>query len=190
MLDTSIDSRAADAQHFAAASLWIGLITIGSVLGSLAFACAAPLAAMATIAGLKMRMGEGLALVGAAWLANQLVGFLVLDYPQTGDSFAWGAAIGVAGLAAFAAAAATTRMRLQEIAAVVAAFAAAFAAYEATLFAATAVLTSSDAAFSGEVVLRLLQVNAVALVALVAAYWIAVTLRLLRPQPSSTPHIA
>ncbi len=185
MMDTSIDSKATNEQQFTAASLWIGLVTIGSVLGSLAFACVAPLAAMATIAGVKMRTREGLALVGAAWLANQLVGYLVLDYPRTWDSFAWGAAIGVGGLAAFVAATLTRHVRLPELVAIVAALPAALAAYEATLFAATAVLPSSDAAFSGEAILRILQVNAVSLVALLAAYRAAVILGLLKSEQTA-----
>lgn len=190
MMDTSIEAKSGDGHRFAAVSLWIGLVTVGSVLGSLAFACAAPLAAMATIAGLKMRAGEGLALVGTAWLANQLVGYLVLDYPQTWDSFAWGAAIGVASVVAFAAAVLTTKVRLQEVLAMVIAFAAAFVAYEATLYAATAVLPYSAAAYSAAVILRILEVNAVALVALMMAYRAVVMLRLLKPLPLATPTTA
>lgn len=191
MMHTSIETnRAVGSNNTPAAALWIGLVTIGSVLGSLAFACAAPLAAMAAVAGLKMRTGEGLALVVAAWLANQLVGYLVLDYPQTWDSFAWGAAIGIASVLAFAAATSIARVRLPEPVAIVAAFVAAFAVYEAALYGATAALPSSAEAFSATVILRILQVNAVALVALLLVHRAAVVLRLLKPKPVELPTMA
>jgi len=191
MMDTSIETNRMEAStDTAAAALWIGLVTIGSVVGSLAFACAAPLAATAAVAGLKMRTGEGLALVAAAWLANQLVGFLVLDYPQSWDSFAWGAAIGIASVIAFAAAALLARMRLPELAAIAAAFAAAFGVYEAALYAATAALPSSSEAFSGAVIVRILEVNAVALIALLLAHRGMVMLRILKPLPIGTPTTA
>ncbi|MGQ0570363.1 MAG: hypothetical protein ACT4P5_12715 [Armatimonadota bacterium] len=172
------------------AALWIGVVTIGSVLGSLAFACAAPLAAMATIAGLKMRNGEGFALVGAAWLANQLVGYLILEYPRTWDSFAWGGAIGIASALAFVAAAAVATIHMRALVTILLAFGAAFLAYEGMLYAATAVLPSSDGAFSAEVVMRILEVNAVALVLLIAAHRAAVMLRLLKPLPICAPTTA
>ncbi len=117
-------------------------------------------------------------MVGAVWLSNQLVGFLILDYPRTGESFAWGAAIGAGTLAAFLAALLVGRMKIHDLAAVGAGFVAAFAAYEAMLYAATFVLPSSDAAFSSDVVLRVLEVNAVSFGLLVLALHVAVRLRL------------
>lgn len=191
MIDTMTNTKQDDGMSkTAAATVWIGLVAAASVLGSLAFACAAPLAAIAALAGLKMRTCEGLALVGAAWLANQLVGYLILGYPQSWDSFGWGAAIGVASLLAFAAAALVARLRAPAIAAVAAGFLAAFAAYEAALFAATAVLPSSEAAFSGAAVLRILEVNAVALVLLLLAHRAAAALGLRRPLPLAAPAAA
>lgn len=165
----------------AAVAVWIALVTIGSVLGSLAFACAAPLAAMAAVAGLKMRAPEGMALVGTAWLANQIVGFLVLGYPHTFETYAWGAVLGLSAFAAYGAAALTTRLRLPSAVAIVAAFLAAFAADQAVLFGATPLLGMSETGFSSAAVLLIFQVNVVALAALLVAYWAAVQVRLLRP---------
>lgn len=182
MHTTTANSRGNGLSETAAAAIWIGLVTIGSVLGSLAFACAAPLAAMATIAGLKMRHGEGLALVGAAWLANQLVGFLVLDYPHTFDTFAWGGAIGIASVAAFIAAALVARLHTAPVISVLAGFLAAFAAYEATLFATALVLGGSETGFSGAAVLRIFEVNVVGLGVLLVAYRAAALMHLVRPQ--------
>ena len=67
--------------------LWIALVAACIVIGSFAFACAAPMIAVATFAATKMRIGEAFTVVLVAWLANQLVGYLVLGYPQTWDSF-------------------------------------------------------------------------------------------------------
>jgi hypothetical protein len=164
-----------------ASALWVGLVAGLSVLGSLAFACAAPLAAIAALAATKMRAAEGLALVAAAWLANQLVGYLLLDYPQTFESFAWGAAIGIAALAGFAAAHAVSRAGMPEVAALLLALGAAFVAYEATLFAATAVLSSSEEAFSIAIVGRIFAINAIAFAGLVLLHRGAIALHVLRP---------
>src|SRR3954462_4631533 len=84
----------------AGVAIWIALVSGSSVLFSLALACATPFAALATVSGLALRRGPALALVGTAWLANQAVGYGLLNYPRTPDSFAWGAAIGIAALAA------------------------------------------------------------------------------------------
>jgi hypothetical protein len=43
-----------------------------------------------------MRKREAFALTGANWFANQIIGYGCLHYPRTWDSFAWGAAIGIA----------------------------------------------------------------------------------------------
>jgi hypothetical protein len=168
-------------ENAVASALWVALIAGLSVIGSLAFACAAPLAAIAALAGTKMRAGEGAVLVVAAWLANQLVGYLLLDYPQTFESFAWGVAIGIAALAGFAAAHAVSRAGLPEVVALLLALGAAFVAYEATLFAATAVLSSSEEAFSIAIVGRIFAINAIAFAGLVLLHRGAIVLHVLRP---------
>jgi len=73
---------------------------------------------------------EGLALVIVSWLANQFVGFVLLSYPHTADSYAWGAAIGVSAVIGFLAARAATRAEMSEPVALVLAFVVAFVAYQ------------------------------------------------------------
>ncbi len=144
---------------------WIALLTAATVLFSLAFACATPFAALACVAALKLQRRDAFLLVGASWLVNQLLGYGVLNYPQTWDSFAWGAMIGIGALAATAAAfEIDARVRQSSSAqavvlSTVASFASAFVAYQAVLFAATAFLPSSEAAFSARVVLDILKIN-------------------------------
>lgn len=153
---------------------WIALLTAASVLFSLAFTCATPFAALACVAALKLQRRDAFLLVGASWLVNQLVGYGVLNYPQTWDSFAWGAVIGVGALAATAAVFeidARVRKRGAAQAAVlsvVASFAIAFVAYQVVLFAATSFLPSGEAAFSAGVVLDILKINIAAFAGLLA----------------------
>jgi len=69
---------------------WITLLTIASVLFSFALTCATPFPALASLAALHMNRRDAFALIGVSWLANQIVGYGFLHYPQTWDSFAWG----------------------------------------------------------------------------------------------------
>ena len=152
---------------------WIALLTAASVLFSLVFACATPFAALACLAALRLERRDAFALVGASWLVNQVVGYGFLHYPQTWDSFAWGAVIGVAALAATAIAfPVEARLRserpLGSVVSAVSALFAAFVTYEVVLFAATAFLPSGSAAFSIEVVLDILKINVGAFVGLLA----------------------
>jgi hypothetical protein len=128
--------------------IWIALIVGSSILFSLALACATPFAALGTVAGTKMVRRDAIALVIVTWLANQLIGYFILGYPRTWDSFARGAAIGVAAILATFIAIESTRWSGATLKAIVIAFLAAFITYEGTLYAATALLPSSDEAFS------------------------------------------
>lgn len=88
---------------------WPFLLAAGGAFGSLAFACAAPFVAIAAMSGATLAPRMALATILAMWVANQAVGFSLLDYPQTVNTAAWGLAIGVAVLAATAAAALASR---------------------------------------------------------------------------------
>lgn len=166
--------------------LWIAIVAFASVLFSLALACATPFAAIATVAGVNMRLRAALSLTAFAWLANQAIGYLVLGYPTTWDSFAWGAAIGIAAILGVVAVAAIRRGLPNQIVATIAGFLAAFCVYELALYAATAVLPSGDGAFSMAVVLEIFWTNALALIGLFALHRLAVTIGLIAPVSSET----
>ena len=117
--------------------LWIALVASCTVLASVAFACAAPLAAVATFAGTRMRVRAGCVVVGVAWLANQLIGYLLLGYPRTWDSLGWGAAIGIATALGFVGTVAVFRAGLRDPVMTAMGLAVSFIVYEATLLAAT-----------------------------------------------------
>lgn len=77
----------------------LALLVVGiSTLLSLALACVAPFAAVAAIAAAQMRWPLAIGTVMAAWAGNQLVGYGLLNYPQTSSSFMWGAVIALASL--------------------------------------------------------------------------------------------
>ena len=152
--------------------LWIGLLAAASVALSFNLSCATPFAALATLAALHMRKADGLALVVLAWALNQVVGYCALDYPRDAESFAWGALIGVAAIAAFltASSLAPRLAQLGQIPMMAATLFAAFAVYEIVLFAATAVLPATEVAFSWTIIGQIGLVNALVFPALLLAH--------------------
>ena len=164
--------------------LWIGLIVAASIASSLVFACATPLAALATVAAVTMDRRGALRLVAVAWLANQVVGYAVLGYPRTLESYAWGVALGAGALVALAAARliAGVLSATGELVRVLIVFGVAFVVYESALLAAALVLRTGTEAFSSPIVLRILEVNTVALVGLLTLHWLGTLVGLARPR--------
>lgn len=156
---------------FTSPMLWVTLIAALSVGGSYVYACAAPFAAVGALAARKMDVATGLTLVVLAWLANQIVGYGLLDYPQTANSFAWGGAIGLAAVAALFTARLIGTLGWNSVVATIASFVVAFLAYEATLYVASLWLGGTDA-FSFDIVSRILVINAVAFAGILALYGI------------------
>ncbi len=156
--------------------LWIGLLTAAAVVLSGVYACATPFAALAALAALDIDRRDGLILVGVIWLANQIVGFGFLGYPQELQAYAWGIAIGAGAVAGFLCARVlvTAIASTNRLLAAAAAFGVAFVAYQAVLYAATFILPSSEGAFSFAVVSYVATVNAVAFPVLLAAHRVAV----------------
>lgn len=115
-------------------AIGIGALTIASVLTTVGFACAVPLAAFAAIAAMSFGRREALAAIGAVWLANQAWGFTFKHYPMDGETFAWGGALGmIAALSCEAAGLATRRFKGVVGGAI--AFLAAFLVYEGLVLA-------------------------------------------------------
>jgi hypothetical protein len=165
--------------------LWILLLASASVFVTLGMACATPFAALATLATLRMRRRDGLALIGIAWLADQAVGYGLLGYPRTANSVAWGVILGVGAFAALLAARAVAdRLRARRaIMTGAAAFVAAFVAYQAVLAAATAVLASGSEEFSLPIVGWVLRVNLLSLAGLLILHRLAAWIGLAAREP-------
>ena len=165
--------------------LWILLLTAASVFVTLGMACGTPFAALATLAALYMSRRDGLSLIGIAWIADQAVGYSLLGYPRTANSFAWGVILGVGAFVALLAAQALAD-RVRDRGAVVAgaaAFAGASVAYQAVLVAATAVLASGSEAFSLPIVAWVLRVNLLSLAGLLILHRLAVSIGLVTREP-------
>ena len=113
-------------------TLSIVALAIFSLLFTLGFACAVPLAAFAAISAMSFDRRTALLATGAVWLGNQAVGFGFMHYPIDGETLAWGGALGMIALLSCEAAGLATR-RIPGVAGVCAAFLAAFVAYEGSL---------------------------------------------------------
>jgi hypothetical protein len=148
-------------------ALWLCLLVAVGAASSVALACVTPVAAIATLAALKLRRLEGLAVVLVVWLANQAIGFGLLGYPWTLNCLAWGLAIGVSGLLGFGAACALSSPHPVRLA-VSLPFVAAFAVYELGLYIAGLGLGTEQGAFLFAVVKQVFLVNLIALLVLQA----------------------
>ncbi len=148
-------------------SAWTAIIVLGSAGFSFVFACAAPFAAIGTLAGLKMARREAVCVIGLVWLCNQLIGYGVLRYPWTWDSMAWGLAIGLSSYMALGVAIALSSTQPVRLA-ISLPFVGAFAAYELGIYFASFVLPGSDGAFDITIVRQLFTINLLALVGLLA----------------------
>ncbi len=174
------------ASETSGANLWIAFIAGLTVIGSYGFACVAPLAAVAALAALTLRRTEGLLLVLTAWIANQIVGFTLLSYPHTLDTYAWGAAIGVATVLGYFAAVAVTPIVTSRLAAGLVAFAAAFGVYQLALYVYGVAVGYAGDSFSLSVVGDILVINAVAYAGFLLLHRAAVALSLVKPAQQAT----
>jgi len=176
MLNSGQGSSSAPAAKRAAG---IFVITAGAIGFSFVFACVTPFVALAMVAALNMRSHDVFAIVGLAWLANQIIGYGWLGYPQTWDSFAWGGAIGAAaGLAAWTALSVVRSDPFRSaLGSAGAAFLSAFVVYELTLLLAGVVLPGSGG-FSFDVIAYVFKVNAGGLVSLLAVHRLALAIGL------------
>lgn len=165
----------------ATTGIWSVLVIGSAVFFSLALACATPFAALATVTGFRMARRDALILVALAWLANQFVGYLILGYPQTWDSFGWGAVIGIAAASATFVASKSPRWPRAMVGSIVFAFLGAFLAYEGTLFAATVILPSSEEAFSLPIVMRIFEINGLAFAGLLVLHRFSTMLAVVIP---------
>jgi hypothetical protein len=147
--------------------LWVAVLVVASVVFSLGFACAVPLAAFAAIAALTLSRRDAFALVGAVWLANQIAGFAMHHYPVTASTLAWGAGLGaVALLSMLAAQWVKDHLAQRHMVAAIAAFLAAFTAYEGSLFAISLALASGVSDYAPLIVGRIFAINTAAFAAL------------------------
>lgn len=135
---------------------WPATLATATILGSLAAACMMPFVALAVITAATMSRSRGLVTIGAIWATNQILGFTIMGYPQTGYAFAWGVALGVASILAllvargiFFARTGITTIRM------VGAFVLAFAIFEGGLFG-FALIAGGTETFSASIIGQIL----------------------------------
>ncbi|MGH6968991.1 MAG: hypothetical protein ACREEL_10295 [Stellaceae bacterium] len=164
--------------------LWPALLAVAAIGGSWALACVTPFAAFAAILAASERRTTALATIAVIWLANQIVGVMLLGYPFDAHSIGWGTAIGVAALLATGAASAVAQANLRQGFRLALAFVVAFAVYEAAL-ALVAAATGELAEFAPITVAQLAALDAAWLAAVVVLHealaligWRAASLRL------------
>ena len=134
---------------------WPAAIGAATVLGTLAFACMMPFAALAVMAAATMRPRQAFTTIAAIWATNQALGFALLGYPFTGYAIGWGLALGVAALLAAVVAQSVLRRHGGMAALPMAvAFMAAFAGYELLLFG-FALFAGGTETFAPAIVLRI-----------------------------------
>jgi hypothetical protein len=173
-------ARGADWRHQA----WLAVLVIAISGFSLVFACAAPFAAFGALAAMTLSRGDAIRTTAALWLANQLIGFALLGYPRTANSFAWGLAIGAAAvLATLAAQWVVASLQIGGLGRAIAAFAAAFAVYEVAIFGAAIAGLGGLGSFAVPIMRQVLITNVVAVVGLYALYRVGAAVGLARPSP-------
>jgi hypothetical protein len=157
--------------------LWLAVLVGTSVAFTLGLACAVPLVAFAAAAALTLSRRDGLVLIAAVWLANQLVGFAVLGYPWTASTFAWGAVLGAVAILSTVAGrwAARHSTDAGRIISYTATFLVGFVVYEVALFAFSATLLGGTEIYTAAIQGWIFAVNGAAFVGLLVLHRLAVS---------------
>jgi len=165
---------------------WGAVLTVVSVLGTLALACAMPFAALAVMAAIFLPRREALVLIGINWLANQAVGFGLLHYPLNWSCFAGGIELGIAAMSSVAVASIVYRalQKFGPALAVIGTFAAAYGVYEGICC-----LGAMDE-FSAPIALYILYLNGVVLAGLLAVQALAAAVGLAAPRAQLAASVA
>jgi hypothetical protein len=163
--------------------VWLAMLVAASAVFSFVFACATPFAAFGAAAALTLSRRDALRLTVAVWLANQVLGYAVLQYPWTANSFGSGAVLGAAAVLTTVGARRMARRlagRSDGVRAL-ATLLAAFMVYEGVLFAGAMAWLGGTESFTLPIVGRIFAVNVVALIGLYALHRVGVAVGLAGP---------
>jgi hypothetical protein len=156
--------------------IWLILLPFSSLVFSLGFACATPLAAFGALAAVALSKRDGLILCGAVWLVNQVVGYTLLQYSWNINSVSWALALGGATILAFLSSRwIYRRSKTHYLFRLIAAFIAAFAVFQVSLYLVELFVLGELQDSAADIVIRVLAINAAAFVGLLALHWLAVT---------------
>ncbi len=167
--------------------LWGSLLTIATVTGTLALACATPFAGLAALAALFLPRRDAFVLIGVNWLANQAIGFGLMSYPWTWDTLQGGICMGVAALGCTGAAMLLSAP-LRKVAfplAVIGVFAGAFATYEGLNYVLS--IGHNDGDYSLSILQYLLYLNGLAFAGLLFLQRVAEAIGVAAPRAIPRP---
>lgn len=149
--------------------VWLGLLVAVTALATGVFACITPLVAAAALCAVTLNRRDALIGVALVWLGNQMIGYGIAGYPVNADSLSWGAAIGIATLAAtFIAGEVVAKLHSAPLRMAVT-FVASFAVYE-VLLAGVAVVLGGLETFAPDIVLYFAGINAIWALAFALGY--------------------
>jgi hypothetical protein len=148
--------------------VWIAILTLAGIGGSLVISCVTPFVALAVALAGTVRLRVALMAISAIWLANQFVGFAFFHFPRTPNTVLWGLAIGAAALLSTTSASIVFKRALWTIVLRLGlALLLSYAIFQVTLFAAALFLGGIET-FSPMVVAQLSLMNLVWLAGLIA----------------------
>ena len=187
--DTPVSSPGSDLKSPAPISsprefIWLILLLLSSLVFTLGFSCATPLAAFGAIAAVAFSRRDALILCGAVWFVNQVVGYTILRYPWSVNSVSWGLVLGgVTIIATLSSGWIYRHSKTPYLLRLVVAFITAFAVFEVALFAVALFVLGGVQDFAADIVVRILAINGGTFVGLLVLHWLAVTVGLI---PSGT----
>jgi hypothetical protein len=151
---------------------WLALLVVAIGAFSFVYACAPPFAAFSVLAALTLSRRDAIRTTVTLWLVNQAVGYVILGYPRTVNSFTWGLIMGVAAvLATLLAGQIVARLRtVGGLTRALVALGGTFATYEVVLYAIAAAGLGGTGSFALPIVGRILVLNVIALAGLYALY--------------------
>jgi hypothetical protein len=133
---------------------WPLALAVSTVAGTLVTACMMPFVAIAVMSAATLPLRRAFATVGAAWAANQLLGFTLLGYPATAYAFGWGVALVLASFAAMLTARTILEPQTLTFVRIIAAFLVAVAVDETLLFGYALIAGGTDT-FTPSIVMQL-----------------------------------
>jgi hypothetical protein len=162
---------------YGASLIWVMILTLAVIGGTLALSCVTPFAALAVALVGTVSLRASLRTMTLVWFVNQVVGFGFFHFLRTANTFLWGLAIGAATLLTTIIAGWTMK-RASSWAAPArlgVALVLSFAVYEGALLPATSILGGRET-FAPVIVLQFAIINAASLVGIVALNEVAVAL--------------
>jgi hypothetical protein len=156
--------------------IWLILLLLSSLVFTLGFSCATPLAAFGAIAAVAFSRRDALVLCGAVWFVNQIVGYAILRYPWSVTSVSWGLVLcGATIIASLSSGWINRHSKIPYLLRLVAAFITAFAVFEIALYAVALFVLGGVQDFTAGIVVRIFAINGGAFIGLLAVHWLAVS---------------